>query len=112
MVDIDLHLHTNYSDGIESPKEMVQRAKSLGLNVIAITDHDGIGGVNLAKIEGKKLGVKVISGLEFSAELSYAPKGVLPEKYLMHILGYNIDLENQNLVNKMEEIIQKRSDRN
>lgn len=112
MIDIDLHLHTNYSDGIESPREVVRRARRLGLKTIAITDHDGIGGVELARAEGAKVGVNVISGVEFSTEFLYPIDSPDAEEHYMHILGYGIDLKNQQLRLKMEDLTEKRVLRN
>jgi predicted metal-dependent phosphoesterase TrpH len=112
MIDIDLHLHTNYSDGIESPQEIVRRARRLGLKKIAITDHDGIGGVELARAEGEKIGVKVISGLEFSTTFFYPSDSLDGEEHYMHILGYGIDLANRHLTLKMKDLIEKRTMRN
>lgn len=45
MREIDLHVHTNISDGSETPAETVKYARSLGLRAIAVTDHDSINGV-------------------------------------------------------------------
>ncbi|NCB41230.1 MAG: PHP domain-containing protein [Clostridia bacterium] len=112
MIDIDLHIHTNFSDGIESPERTVRRAQSVGLRTIAITDHDGVGGVKLACAEGEKVGVKVISGVEFSATFFYPPSSLDGEDYSVHILGYGIDLENQVLTLKMKDLMEKRASRN
>lgn len=112
MIDIDLHLHTNYSDGVESPEEMVRRAQRLGLKTIAITDHDGIGGVVRARLEGEKIGVKVVSGLEFSTTLFFPNDSFDGEEHHIHMLGYGIDLKNQCLTLKMTDLIQKRMLRN
>lgn len=112
MVDIDLHLHTNYSDGTLSPPDVVKRAKDCGLTVIAITDHDGIGGVDAAVEEGARLGIRVIAGVEFSTEFFYARPPLPAEAHYMHILGYNINLNDAGLSHKMEELVQNRKDRN
>lgn len=112
MVDIDLHLHTNYSDGIESPEEIVRRAQRMGLKIIAITDHDGIGAVDFARAEGEKCGVKVISGVEFSTTFFYPFESEDGEEHYLHILGYGIDLANRNLQLKMADLIEKRALRN
>lgn len=112
MIDIDLHLHTNYSDGIENPQEIVRRAKRSGLRTIAITDHDGIGGVELARAEGKRLGINVISGVEFSTAFFYPVDSPDGEEHYMHMLGYGIDLQNRQLTLKMEDLITKRVLRN
>ena len=54
MINPDLHLHTYYSDGKESPAVVVARAKAMGIDVMAITDHDGMGGVEEAYAEMMK----------------------------------------------------------
>ena len=43
---IDLHLHSYYSDGMESPERLVERAAALGYKTVALTDHDGVNGVS------------------------------------------------------------------
>ena len=63
---IDWHVHTDASDGIYPPYEVVRKAKKAGLKEIAITDHDTTAGFEEAKREGKKLGVRVIPGIEFT----------------------------------------------
>ena len=57
MREIDLHVHTNISDGSESPAETVRYAHELGLRAIAITDHDSVNGVAEAQRAGKEYGV-------------------------------------------------------
>lgn len=79
---IDLHIHTNYSDGSYSPEKVVKRAAELGLEAIAITDHDEIGGLEPAMAWGKELGVEVISGVELSTH---------GDGRDVHILGYLFD---------------------
>jgi 3',5'-nucleoside bisphosphate phosphatase len=76
---IDLHVHSTASDGSLAPESVVKRALAAGLTAIALTDHDTVGGVPEAVAAGQRLGVRVISGCEFSAA---APWGE------MHVLGY------------------------
>ena len=78
----DLHLHSTASDGQYHPAELVQLANNKGLQVIALTDHDSIGGIEEAQAEGAKLGIKVIPGIEMSAI----------EYRTFHILGYGFDI--------------------
>lgn len=103
MREIDLHVHTNISDGSESPEETVRYANSLGLSAIAITDHDTVGGVIRAQTEGQKLGIEVVSGIEFCC--GWAEKEI-------HILGYDIDTENEKLKNALSHLIIDRDERN
>ena len=62
----DLHNHSTLSDGEFSPKELIEKARSLGLKAIAVTDHDTLNGLKTAMTEGGKLGIEVIPGVEIS----------------------------------------------
>ena len=74
----DLHTHTIASDGQYTPSELVQMAKSRGLETIAITDHDTVDGLREAMQAGERCGLRVIPGIELSAR----------EYPTFHILGY------------------------
>jgi hypothetical protein len=78
----DLHIHTNFSDGILSPEDIIRKARDAGLACIAITDHDTVDGIPSAIIEGRKLGVKVVPGIEFTTDVPGTE---------IHILGYFLD---------------------
>jgi 3',5'-nucleoside bisphosphate phosphatase len=75
----DLHTHSNASDGDLSPEVLVAQAASIGLAAIALTDHDTVAGVPHALNSIHKHGLKVIAGVEISAE--YEPG-------MLHLLGY------------------------
>ena len=79
---IDLHLHTAASDGTDTPAEAVEKAAALGLEAIALTDHDTVNGVAEAQRAGLRLGVEVVPGIEVSSD--YRDNNV-------HVLGYFID---------------------
>ncbi len=68
MPGIDLHTHSNRSDGTFAPAEVVRRAAELGLEVVALTDHDTTEGLAEAEAAGVELGVEVVPGVELSAE--------------------------------------------
>jgi 3',5'-nucleoside bisphosphate phosphatase len=68
MGGIDLHTHTNLSDGTFAPAELVREAVARDLDVVAITDHDTTDGLAEAESEGHLVGVEVVPGVEFSAE--------------------------------------------
>jgi predicted metal-dependent phosphoesterase TrpH len=111
-VNIDLHLHTHYSDGLESPEELVARASRSGLRTIAVTDHDGIGGVQAAVDAGAGPGIRVIPGIEFSAEWIGGEAFGVEEAHTIHVLGYGIDLDSTTLTGKMREMLNNRAKRN
>ena len=95
---IDMHTHTNYSDGELSPNELVKYAISKNIGVLAITDHDTISGIKTVDRSDKfivKSGIKIINGIELTAKV---------DKGRMHILGYGIDLDHKNLNQKMIEL--------
>lgn len=104
----DLHLHTHYSDGTLSPAELVERAAARGVGRIAVTDHDGLEGLEEALAAGRRLGVDVIPGIEFSAELE-AASGFSGS---IHILGHGIDIKNRALADAVEGIRSQRQTRN
>jgi predicted metal-dependent phosphoesterase TrpH len=62
----DLHVHTNCSDGINSPEEVLRYAKSIGLDGIAITDHDTVKGSKRVRKLAKELGIILIPGVEIT----------------------------------------------
>lgn len=96
---VDLHIHTIFSDGTLSPYETVKMGKLNGLMGLSITDHDEVGGIEEAFKAGKKLGIKVIPGVEFSAKYN---------ERSLHILGYFIDYKNPKVT---EFVVQMREAR-
>jgi predicted metal-dependent phosphoesterase TrpH len=92
----DLHLHTTASDGRLRPAELVMLARNRGLDVIAITDHDSVGGIDEAVGEALKARrITVVAGVEINTDL---PSGEL------HVLGYFIDHLNADLMHTLEKI--------
>ena len=92
---IDLHTHTNYSDGELSPEELIKLAISKNIGTISITDHDTINGIKTVDKNASYItesGIQIINGIELS---------VKRDAGRMHILGYGIDLENEALNQKM-----------
>lgn len=92
---MDLHIHTIYSDGDKTPKEIIKMAKKIGLTTIAITDHDIIEGLKTLDEEDLE-GINLINAVEVTAKV---PRG------RMHILGYNIDVYNEFLNEKLNNRI-------
>ena len=81
MGTVDLHAHSTVSDGSESPEALVEAAANAGLAAVALTDHDTLGGVAAAMSAGKRLGVRVVPGVELS---------VMDGDREIHLLGLHI----------------------
>ena len=101
---IDMHIHTFYSDGQAAPAAIVKKAKELGYEKIAITDHDGTDGIEEALQEGKREDIEVVPGIELA---SVTDNGIG-----LHILGYGIDRDSKELKNTLSILAEKRADRN
>lgn len=90
---IDLHMHTNNSDGLLSPKEIIDEAVKNNVEIIAITDHDTLDSYREELINyAKEKKIKLIKGVEISTK---------NDKVGVHVLGYNIDINNKELVDKL-----------
>jgi 3',5'-nucleoside bisphosphate phosphatase len=81
----DLHIHTTHSDGECSPCSVVNAAFQAGLRSLAITDHDTVTALEVAQPEADRLGIELISGIEWTAKIN--------EKEI-HLLGLFIDPRN------------------
>ncbi|MCX5697619.1 MAG: PHP domain-containing protein [Candidatus Omnitrophica bacterium] len=89
----DLHTHTLFSDGTQSPEGLVTEAKKQGLDCIAVCDHDTVGALSQAIALGKEQDLEVLPGIELSAE---------EQGTEVHILGYMIDYQNKALKEKID----------
>jgi predicted metal-dependent phosphoesterase TrpH len=76
---IDLHTHTTFSDGSETPTQLVEEAAAKGLTAVAVTDHDTVDGLPEAISAGERLGVEVVPGVEINLE---------HDRVTMDMLGY------------------------
>ncbi|MDY0132273.1 MAG: PHP domain-containing protein [Desulforegulaceae bacterium] len=105
---IDLHIHTTASDGVYSPKEILEMASDLDLEAISITDHDTIEGSKQAlELKGKNF-PDILTGVEIS---STAPKKFkIPGS--VHLLGYRFDPEDQSLEDELVLLRNSRKNRN
>jgi predicted metal-dependent phosphoesterase TrpH len=101
---IDLHAHSQASDGTDSPSELVAKAVSLGLSCIALTDHDTMGGLKEAKSTTKQLEIDFVPGIELSIEDG--------ETKRFHLLSYFFDIDDPALSAVLENVRRWRSDRN
>ena len=93
---IDLHIHTTCSDGELTPREVIDMAIKNKVSVISITDHDTIGAYEEELFDyAKDNNIKIIPGVEISTK---------NDKCGIHVLGYNIDLNNEEFKNKLEKL--------
>jgi len=93
---VDLHIHSTASDGRLTPEEVVRLASKKGLSVIAITDHDSVDGIAAALVAAESVpSLRVIPGVEINTD---NPNGEV------HIVGYFIDYENEELKRTLETL--------
>ena len=83
----DLHLHTTASDGLLSPREVVLRARAQGVNLMAVTDHDTLHGLEEAALTAREAGISFIPGIEISTQ----------GEEEIHLLGYFVKRGNPGL---------------
>ncbi len=104
MMTIDLHCHSTCSDGTFSPTEVVQRAHHAGVNILALTDHDTLAGIDEARVTAEALGIQLINGVEISCEhtLSGGYGKNKSTNKIIHVLG--LDFTDRD---KMHETLQK-----
>jgi predicted metal-dependent phosphoesterase TrpH len=79
---IDLHSHTNHSDGQRTPEELLAEAAACGVTVLAVTDHDTVSGLAACAAAAAEVGVRLVTGIELSAELHGRE---------VHVLGHLLD---------------------
>lgn len=84
----DLHAHTVYSDGTLTPADLVARAYANGVEVLALTDHDVTDGVHEATAAARRIGMRLVPGVEISATW---------QRQTLHVLGLCIDCGNERL---------------
>lgn len=87
MQGVDLHTHSNISDGTLSPEQLVRAAGEIGIHTLALTDHDTMDGLIQAEGVAKELGIKLISGVEISSQWS---RPATKKNYGVHIVALNM----------------------
>jgi len=101
---IDLHIHSNYSDGAFTPQELVRHASEAGLVAIAIADHDSVAGVGEGISAGMLCNIDVIPAVELSVQFKSWQD--------VHLLGYGIDLTDSMFLEKLNGFRDRREHRN
>jgi predicted metal-dependent phosphoesterase TrpH len=92
---IDLHTHTYYSDGVLSPTELVQRAIEYQVDVLALTDHDTVLGIEEALTAAQSHAIKIIPGIEISCQW---------REQTIHMIGLNVDIAHPYLQQKLQQV--------
>ncbi len=100
---IDLHMHSIFSDGSKTPEELVDEAVALGLQGIALTDHDTVAGIPRFLAAAEAAGIRAVSGVEVSAEI---------ERGALHVLGYGVDHRDPAFNRQLDWIRTGREERN
>lgn len=95
----DLHSHSTVSDGTLRPAELVRLAADSGVDVLALTDHDNVSGIDEARESTATLGIRLVPGVEISVSWN---------KHTVHILGLNIDPENAKLLQGLQKLCEYR----
>jgi predicted metal-dependent phosphoesterase TrpH len=99
---IDLHTHTNFSDGTDTPTELINKALAAGITTIGLTDHDSIGGWQEAT-NALRGGISLVPGAEISCQTT--------DGISVHILGLLFDSNNSQLMNTLEKTRENRHGR-
>ncbi|MEW5895107.1 MAG: PHP domain-containing protein [Candidatus Omnitrophota bacterium] len=102
MLKADLHIHSSFSDGSDSPEQVVEIAIGKELGCIALSDHDTVDGLEPAWAAGREKGIEVLSGVELSTYLNGAD---------IHILGYCFDIYHPRLTERLQFFCQVRLER-
>lgn len=99
---LDLHIHSTYSDGWLTPKQILEKSLQNNINIISLTDHDSIAGVtdimSFSSMYNDK--IKIIPGVEISTKLS----DKYTEKASVHILGYFVDFKNKQFIESLNYV--------
>lgn len=98
----DLHVHTTHSDGACTPGDVVRSAASVGLGAIAITDHDTLSAVAVARPEALRVGVELIAGIELTAERDGKE---------IHLLGHFVRDDDPGLLSVTADLRARRAQR-
>ena len=96
VLNADLHCHSTYSDGLLAPAEVVRRAHGNGVDLLALTDHDELGGLPEARAVATQLGLRFIDGVEVSVSWG--------ADTTVHVVALNIDPSHAVLITGLETV--------
>ena len=100
---IDLHTHSRFSDGSDSPQRIIELANEAGCSYVALTDHDRLDGIESARKRAEELGMGFVSGIEISC---------VYETGTFHLLAYFLDPASGPLQDRLFVIQHARTERN
>ncbi len=100
---IDLHTHSRFSDGSDSPQAIIELAKAAGCLCVALTDHDRVDGVEIARARAEELGLGFVPGVEISC---------IYKTGTFHLLAYFLEPIQGPLQDRLADIQNARTDRN
>lgn len=112
-MSIDLHSHSSFSDGSDTPEELIANAKRIGLDVLALTDHDTLEGIPRARAAAHEAGIELISGTELSLDwdkggmhlvVLWLEPGPGPLQDRLASLQQGRDLRNVGIVGRLNEL--------
>ena len=106
MIMIDLHTHSAVSDGTDSIPDLVRAAHAAGIDVLSVTDHDTMDGVDEAKACGAVVGMEVLRGMEMSTHIQTGDR-----QDPIHLLGYGCDPGDPDLVRLLATVRESRKGR-
>lgn len=98
----DLHIHTSASDGLASPRDTLRHVAQSGVELVSVTDHDTVAGLDEAAETCRELGLRFVPGIEISAHSNSE----------IHILGYNIEYKNPDFCEQIAKVKDMRRSRN
>ncbi len=101
-MQIDLHCHSTYSDGLLSPEDLVAHAVKQGVKVLALTDHDEVAGLSRARAAAEQHGLPFVDGVEIS---------VTWKKRTLHVVGLRVDPNNMALNKTFQQVREGRDAR-
>jgi predicted metal-dependent phosphoesterase TrpH len=102
-LNADMHCHSTVSDGLLTPAEVVRRAKANGVDLLALTDHDELGGLAEARATADEIDLRFVDGVEIS--ISWG------DDQTVHILGFGVDPGNAELLEGLHQVRSGRDSR-
>jgi len=108
-MNIDLHIHSTFSDGVLSVEGIFKEARRRNIDFISIADHDSIEGQERAVTLAKEYGIGYVTGVELNVTFRYPAQA--GRSFSLDFLGYGYDIENRRLSSKLKLVREHREDR-